>query len=167
MKEDRYVGGSIFSLDSSRRKTFTSGPRGCFFGRERGDVQCMDVGLHHVAQSVKDEPMPLQGLQAREAGRHDAHTKMALAFARASVADMQMALVDKLNLRVSPVGEQAFADACRTAGSVVRVRHASVELEESAGTLEAIQIPCPRMNSTVRPITPNSLKFTQTFSSKL
>lgn len=124
-----------------------------FFGRERGDVQRVNVRLHHLAQCSIHKLVTLQRAKARKASRYDLHAEMSLAFACAEVTHMTMAIVDELDRGIREVLVDACTDALGTAAHLCGV-HAFVELEESAGTLEAIQAPWITANNNVSPIMP-------------
>jgi hypothetical protein len=58
----------------------------------------MNVGRHHCTQGRKHHAVALEGPPTEETLRNDAHAKMPFAFACASMARMEMAFVDDLEL---------------------------------------------------------------------
>lgn len=56
----------------------------------------MDVGLHHRAESLVDHPVPLDRVDAVEAGRADMHGEVTESGSGAFVADMPVTVVANL-----------------------------------------------------------------------
>lgn len=106
--------------------------------RERNNVECVYLGLHHFAERAVNELMTLEGVQTGEAIGHDVHAKMSLALASAGMADVQVAVIDELNSSVGEVLKYPSTDAVRPIVAVHRP-HAFGDSDESAGTFDAIQ----------------------------
>ena len=79
-----------------------------FFPRHGGDIQCVQLRRHPVGHGVIDQPMPADTLQCIEPGVDYLDPKMPGTTRRASVADMQMALVLNLNRGVGKCVAQAL-----------------------------------------------------------
>ena len=58
----------------------------------------MNVSRHHCTQRGKHETVAYEGPQTPKALRNDADAKMPLAFARAGMAGMEVALIDDFEL---------------------------------------------------------------------
>lgn len=59
----------------------------------------MDIGLHEIAQSRKDQPMPRQRRQPGKGSTDHPHAEMAATITRASVTAMLLAVIDQLQLQ--------------------------------------------------------------------
>src|SRR5258705_684823 len=78
-------------------------------GRERLDLEGMDVALHEVAQRLINHSMPRHGTLAAEGFRNDGELPVAPAGSRARVARMLLAFVAQIHRDRVQRG-QAFAD---------------------------------------------------------
>ncbi len=130
---------------------------------QRGDAQCVDVGLHEIAQRPVNQLVPLQRAQAAKVGGHDAHAKMPSAISRTRMTGVQMAVVDQLDL----LGVQCLAQLTDDALGAGHCGFSDGAEVSSGGILDDSQIACAIANTTVSPSMPNSLKLTQTSSEKL
>src|SRR5688500_1541801 len=110
---------------------------------QRGDAQGVNVGLHQLAERPIDQLMTLQGAQSSKVGGDHAHAKMTSAIARASMAGVQVAVVDQLDLIRMKRALQLADDAFRAR----RRRHFELPCASvSGGILFASHSPWPMAN---------------------
>ena len=109
--------------------------------------------------------MALHGPQSLEVGRNDADPEMSLAVARAGVTDVQVAVVDEFHRIRMQCAAQSGADSFGAGHSRTPCVHSV--LGSSDGSFVASQIPCSTVNTSVRPITPNTLNLAQVSVLKL
>lgn len=77
----------------------------------------MNVGLHHRAEGLVDEPVPVKSGLARERARDDHDPKVSPAIPGASMSGMQMTLIRDIEQLGMERHLQSFADgvkACRS-----------------------------------------------------
>lgn len=73
--------------------------RRLFARRKRGDGKCVDVGLHHVADRLVDQPVPPYDRQARKSFRNEPYGEMPMAVRSTRMAGVQVTVVDHLHCR--------------------------------------------------------------------
>jgi hypothetical protein len=85
-----------------------------------GNAQCVDVGLHQIADGVVDEAMTLDRFQAGEFARDDSDPKVPAPIPGAGMSLVQVALVDNVHILRLQSGSQSrpdFHDAVCVHGS--------------------------------------------------
>lgn len=153
----------------------------------------MDAAGHPLGQGIINEPMSRHPAEACKALTADAHGEVS-ALACSCMAGVQVAVVDDRQFHRGQRSPQAGLNlvcsgglGCRSRGSLncgvrIRLGHGGTfaqdrspeelrwsapEVSEPGSRWRLIHKPCTTMNTSIRPMPPKSLKFTQVEVSKL
>ena len=122
----------------------------------RVDREGMDAAWHQRVQSIIYEAMPGDAAEAFEAGAGDAHAEMPT-LSGTGVAGVQVAVV--LDLELSRRQRLSKGDLDVSGADAHGVPDRGDSTSSSASGWRDSQKPCATRNTSIRPVSPNTLKL--------